>query len=124
MDNAGSEDCKMKPKDRLKMSSPTLRERDRYIYFKIISEESINYSDLEAAIWNTLLDFYGEAGVSKISMWLVKNLWNENEQSGVIKCNNNFVPQLIAGLGLISRLGEDRIIFKILKVSGTIKGLI
>jgi RNase P/RNase MRP subunit POP5 len=33
------------------------------------------------------------------------------------------VEKVLAGLGLISRLGDSRIIFKILKVSGTIKGL-
>jgi len=110
-------------RSKLKMSSPTLRERDRYVYFKIISEEKINYSDLEAAIWNTLLDFYGEAGMGKMSVWLVKNLWDQGDQSGVIRCNNKSVPQMIAGLGLISRLGEDRIVIKILKVSGTIRGL-
>lgn len=113
----------MRQKIRLKKSSPTLRERDRYVYFKIISEEQVDYSDLEAAIWNTLLDFYGELGVSQTSMWLVRNLWDPQDQTGVIKCNNLSVPQLIAGLGFISRLGESRIIFNILKVSGTIKSL-
>lgn len=107
----------------LKKSSPTLRERDRYVHFKIISEESVGYSDVEAAIWNTLLDFYGELGMSQTSMWLVRNLWDPREQSGVIKCNNLSVPQVVAGLGFISRLGESRVAFKILKISGTIKGL-
>ena len=110
-------------KKKLKMSMPTVRERDRYVYFKVISEEPIGYTDLESAIWNTLLDFYGEAGVSKMSLWLVKNIWQQSDQSGVIRCNNKSVARLIAGLGLISRLGESRIIFKIEKVSGTIKGL-
>ena len=113
----------MKQTERLKILSPTLREKDRYISFQVISEEPITYSDLESAIWNQLLDFYGEYGVSKTSMWLVKNLWNEKNQTGVIKCNNKSVSQVIAGLGLISRLGDIRIISKILKVSGTIKGL-
>lgn len=110
-------------KERLKILLPTLRERERYVSFKIMSEEPINYSDLEQAIWNQLLDFYGEYGVSKISMWLIKNLWNEKEQAGVIRCNNKSVSQLIAGLGMISRLGDTRIVFRILKVSGTLKGL-
>ncbi len=113
----------MKQTERLKILSPTLREKDRYISFQVISEELINYSDLESAIWNQLLDFYGEYGVSKTSMWLVKNLWNEKNQVGVIRCNNRSVSQVIAGLGLISRLGDIRVILKILKVSGTLKGL-
>jgi ribonuclease P/MRP protein subunit POP5 len=113
----------MKQTERLKILSPTLREKDRYISFQVISEESITYSDLESAIWNQLLDFYGEYGVSKTSMWLVKNLWNEKNQVGVIRCNNRSVSQVIAGLGLISRLGDIRVILKILKISGTLKGL-
>jgi ribonuclease P/MRP protein subunit POP5 len=113
----------MKQTERLKILSPTLREKDRYISFQVISEEPITYSDLESAIWNQLLDFYGEYGVSKTSMWLVKNLWNEKNQVGVIRCNNRSVSQVIAGLGLISRLGDIRVILKILKISGTLKGL-
>ena len=113
----------MKQKERLKILLPTLREKERYISFQVLSEESITYSDLESAIWNQLLDFYGEYGVSKTSMWLVKNLWDENDQVGVIRCNNLSVSQVVAGLGLISRLGDIRIILKILKISGTLKGL-
>ncbi|MEM5829456.1 MAG: Rpp14/Pop5 family protein [Candidatus Aenigmatarchaeota archaeon] len=102
---------------------PSLRERERYLKFKVISEGPISYVDLENSIWNSFLDFYGELGVSKFSLWIIKNLWDEREQTGVIKCNNKSVEEILAGLGLISRLGDLRIIFKILKISGTIKGL-
>ena len=113
----------MKQKERLKPLSPALRERERYISFKVISEEPIVYYDLESSVWQTLLDSYGELGVAQMSVWLVKNLWKEIEQSGVIRCNNKSVSKVIAGLGLITRLGESRVIVKIEKVSGTIKGL-
>lgn len=109
--------------EKLKILKPTLRERSRYVKFHILSEEKIEYTDLEAAIWNTALDLYGETGVSKLSLWLVKNLYNEEKQIGVIRCNNNSVQQVLAALGMISRLGDNRVVFKILKVSGTIKGL-
>ena len=113
----------MKQNGKLKTLSPTLRERERYISFKVISEEPITYSDLEAGVWQTLLNFYGELGVSPTSVWLVKNLWDENGQTAIIRCNNKSVSKVIAGLGLITRLGESRVIVKIEKVSGTIKGL-
>ena len=113
----------MKQQEKLKILSPTLREKERYISFKVISEEPIVYSDLESAIWSTLLEFYGELGMSQMSLRIVKNLYNEKEQTVVIKCNNKSVPKVIAGLGLITRLGESRVIIKISKVSGTIKGL-
>lgn len=113
----------MKEKKQPKILLSSLREKDRYIKFQVISEEPISYSDLEQAIWNQFLDTFGEFGVSKTNMWLMKNLYNPESQIGVIRCNNKSVSQVIAGLGLISRLGDNRVIFKILKVSGTIKGL-
>ncbi|MEM7826263.1 MAG: Rpp14/Pop5 family protein [Candidatus Aenigmatarchaeota archaeon] len=102
---------------------PTLREKERYVKFKVISEQPISYVDLESAIWNLFLDFYGELGVSEISLWVIKNLWDEKEQVGVIKCNNKSVQKVLTGLNFIQRLGDSRVIFKILKISGTIKGL-
>ncbi len=118
MDNARSE----RIMTRLKTFPSTLREKMRYIAFQIISEEPIEYSDLESAIWNTMLDFLGEEGVSKTSVWLMKDRWNANSQKGLLRCNNLSVTRVIASLGLIDRLGDNRMTFKILKVSGTIRG--
>jgi len=110
---------------KLKILPPTLRERKRYIAFQVIPEtdEDFTYSDLEAAIWNVTLDFLGEDGVAKTSMWLLKDTWNPRIGVGIIKCNHKSTELIIASLGLIDRLGDNRICFKILKVSGTIRGL-
>lgn len=110
-------------RERLKILLSSLREKERYVRFKVISEEPIQYSDLEAAVWNLFLDFYGELGVSELSLWLIKNLWDEKNQTGVVRCNNKSVQKVVAGLGVVSRLGDTRVIFNILKISGTIKGL-
>ena len=111
--------------EKLKILRPTLRERKRYICFQVIPEkgEEFTYSDLEAAIWNVALDFLGEHGVSQTSLWLLKDCWDPKKQIGIIRCNHKSVQAVIASLGLIDRLGDNRITFKILKVSGTIKGV-
>ena len=114
---------RIKSKRELKILLPTLREKERYVAFQVISEEPITYADLEAAVWNTMLGFFGEYGASWTSMWLIKNLYDEQKQFGVIRCNNKSVAAMLTALGLISRLGDIRVIVKILKVSGTIKGL-
>jgi len=110
-------------KKRLKVSIPSLRERERYIAFEIISEGEIRYEELEKSIWNTMLTFLGEHGLSKTSIWILKKLYNEKNKVGVIKCNHKALIQVLSCLGLISRIGETRVVFKILKISGTIKGL-
>ena len=106
---------------RLKILPPTLRERERYIRFKIISEEKIVFSDLEQALINYFLDYYGEFLFSQFSLKLIKNLWKERKQEGVIRCNHLSVPWVVAGLGIIDRIGDQRVIFKIEKISGTLK---
>ena len=113
----------MKQTKKLKIVMPTLREKERYIAFEIISEEPIYYLDFESAVWQTLINFHGELGASKTSFWIVKNLFDERNQVGVIRCNNLSVPQIITTLGMISRIGDNRVTIKIHKVSGTIKGL-
>lgn len=113
----------MMQRKKLKINIPTLREKERYIAFEVISEEQITFSDLEAAVWNTSQDFFGELGTSRISLWIIKNLYDEQKQMGVIRCNNLSVDKVLVTLGLITRLGDIRVILKIHKVSGTIKGL-
>ena len=110
-------------KEKLKVLPSTMRMRKRYVKFKVISAEPIVYEDLEHAIWNTFLDFYGENGTAELDLWLVKNLYNRSEQIGIIRCNHKAVDRVLAGLGLITRLGDNRIVVKIFKISGTIKGL-
>jgi|YelNatPaOPRAMG01_1025707.scaffolds.fasta_scaffold04323_16 ribonuclease P/MRP protein subunit POP5 len=122
MDNGRSKGGRMKF-NKLKILPPTLREKKRYILFQVISEEPIVYEDLEQAIWNQFLDTFGELGVSRLDMRIIRNLYRPENQTCVISCNHASVQQVIAGLGLLSRLGDSRIIIKILKVSGTIKGL-
>ena len=110
---------------KLKILPSSMREKKRYILFQVIPEpgEEFAYADLEAGIWNTMLDFLGEYGVSGTSFWLLKDSWNQKEHKGIIRCNNKSVNTIVACLGLIDRLGDNRICFKILKVSGTIKKL-
>lgn len=118
MDNAG---CKRVMK--LKILPPSLREKHRYILFKVISEFPIEYSDLESAIWNTMLDFLGEYGVAKTNVWIIKERWNKNNQTCIVRCNHLSVQDVLSSLGFITRLGDVRIVIKVIKISGTLKGL-
>jgi ribonuclease P/MRP protein subunit POP5 len=109
---------------RLKILLPSLRERKRYVLFKIISEEPINYTSFKELVNSTILKFYGELTFGKFGFKFLDERWNEKEQIGVVKCNHKFVPNIILAFGLLQRIGDSRINVKILKVSGTIKSLL
>jgi len=109
---------------RLKILLPSLRKRKRYVLFKVISEEQINYPLFKELLNSTFLKFYGELEFSRFDFKLLDERWNEREQIGIVKCNHIFVPNIIVVLGLLQRIGDARVNVKILKVSGTIKSLL
>jgi ribonuclease P/MRP protein subunit POP5 len=99
----------------------SLRPTRRYIAYQVISEEKIPYADLANAIWHAILNFLGEFGVSEAEIWLVKNLYDEKKQAGIIRCSHRYLERIRAALSLVQRIGDTRVVIKVLGVSGTIK---
>jgi len=108
---------------KLKILLPSLRERKRYILFKLISEGQVSYPLLKELITSTILKFYGELTFGKFGLKFLDERWCEKKQTGIVKCNHLYVQNIIVALGLLQRLGDHRINVKILRVSGTIKSL-
>ncbi len=104
---------------------PSLKEPKRYVAFRIISPfaHEICYEDLESSVYNVLLEFLGECGLSEVGFKLVKSLFDEESKTFVVKCKAKYVPRIIASLAFLSELGNEKLVLRVLKVSGTIKGL-
>ncbi|MEM2918598.1 MAG: Rpp14/Pop5 family protein [Candidatus Altiarchaeota archaeon] len=102
-----------------KLLPPTLRERNRYLAFEIISERKFSKEDVTKAIWNSALKFLGELGTGKTSLRLIE--WNEEKQHGIIKVNHKSVDEIRAAIALIKEINSIPIIPRVLGVSGTIK---
>ena len=101
---------------------PSLREKKRYIYFTVRSSGSLKYFDLKNTIHSSILHLIGELGAAKSNVHLVKNLWDQKKLCGVIRCSNKYVDQVKVSLALVHQIGEERVVFQTLRVSGTIKG--
>lgn len=87
--------------------------------FEIISESKLNKNDVIKAISNSTLQFLGELGVSKTSLWLID--WADETQKGILKVSNRSVEAIRASLALINKINDIDVIFHVLGVSGTIK---
>lgn len=98
---------------------PALREKKRYIVFRVHSDEKIPYYTIKTAIFDSILEFLGEKGLSQASPRLIKNLYNG--KTGFLQTNPKFVDPVKLSLSLIHQIGDSRVIFQTLKVSGTIK---
>ncbi|MEM5815025.1 MAG: Rpp14/Pop5 family protein [Candidatus Aenigmatarchaeota archaeon] len=108
---------------KLKILPPSLREKKRYILFKILSEEKIELHQFKELFFSTILSVFGEFGFSLINAKFLDNIFDRERQVGILKVHYKKVPEAIFSLGLISRIGDSRVNVKIYKVSGTIKNL-
>lgn len=100
---------------------PSLRESKRYIIFRVHSQERLDYATMHNAAWNSLLNWMGERELSKANVRIIKNLWNPGKQSGFIQCSPKFVDAVKVSLSLVRQIGDARVIFQSIRVSGTIK---
>jgi len=111
----------MDEEKRPKPLPPSLRGRRRYIAYQVISEDKFIFQDLINSIWHSLLNLLGELGASQADIWIVKDTYDEKKQIGIIRCSHNNVEQVRTALALIERIGDVRVVVKVLGISGSIK---
>ncbi|NOQ55185.1 MAG: hypothetical protein GQ477_00080 [Nanohaloarchaea archaeon] len=100
---------------------PTMEIRERYIVFKIISDKNYSLEDTVKTIWSSILQLFGEVGSSEFHIWIPANLYNENTNTGIIRCSHDYVQQVRAAIALIRNIDHEPLIFKTLGVTGTMR---
>lgn len=94
--------------------------RKRYVVFKIEGGK-FKFRQVSQAILNQCLQLYGEVGASRLRLWVLEDLFDEENQKGVIVCSHLKVPEIRAALALIREIGDKKVIFHTLGITGTIK---
>ncbi|MEM7813324.1 MAG: Rpp14/Pop5 family protein [Candidatus Aenigmatarchaeota archaeon] len=100
---------------------PSLRPKARYVVFEIISDHAVTLEDFTAALWNSVLNLLGELAASECRIWVIKNLYDERAQRGVLKCAHDRVEHVRTALSLITMLGESKATIRVAGVTGTLK---
>lgn len=107
----------------MKRLPPSIQEKKRYLKFRIHSEEDVELGEVVNAVWNSALNFLGSKSASKADFWILGNKFDEKEQEGVIRVNQDMEQELRAALALIDRVDSEEAFLEILDVSGTLKSL-
>ncbi|MHC1600381.1 MAG: Rpp14/Pop5 family protein [Candidatus Methanospirareceae archaeon] len=104
---------------------PSLRERRRYLLFVVMCEREIDKRDLLKEIWDSLYALYGDVGASESKVWLIKYHKSEDTNSGIgiLRCAHNKVEEVRASLACIHSVNDTRVSIRVIKTSGTIKGV-
>ena len=100
---------------------PSMKGKSRYLFFSVMADGRLGYPEVKGAILNSLENWMGDKEFGRARIWVIRNLWNQSDLSGVIKCSHKSVDDIKVGLGLIHQIGDSRVIFRTTRVSGTLK---
>ena len=103
---------------KIKPLIPSLREKKRYVKFKIISEHKIDRDTAMKRLKQGILRYMGTSGASKAGFIIVK--YDEKDQTGIVRINHKYVNDLKAALLLIKDMDQP-VIIKSLITSGILK---
>jgi RNase P/RNase MRP subunit POP5 len=100
---------------------PSMREKRHYLIFRLHSDMPVPYEDMKGAVMNSILNWMGEKGFSMSNAKIIRNLWDGRRQEGWLSCTPKSVDDAKMSLALIHQVGDAKVIFQVLRVSGTIK---
>ena len=107
-------------KKKLKPLLPSLREKKRYIAFEVISKDKADYSIIEKSILDSAKEYIGTLNLGKAGLMFLKNKYNKEKQTGIIKVNNKYLDHLRVSLALVN---NQAMIIRSLGASGILKKL-
>ncbi|UCD01066.1 MAG: Rpp14/Pop5 family protein [Promethearchaeota archaeon] len=100
-----------------------LKERQRYIFFRIIKESKTNFSQktILKSIWQSIWRYFGMKEANKIGLWLTE--LNSDEDYGIIRCSHQTKEIIISALSLVREIDGTKVVLSPIKTSGTIRSL-
>ncbi len=107
---------------KLKGLLPTLRQKKRFIVFKIESNKKFDFKEISYCIIDNLIKFLGTVDFGKNGVWLIREKYDKEKNIGIIKTSIKLKDKTIVALSLIENINNEDVVIKILGVSGTLKG--
>lgn len=104
---------------KLKPILPSLKERKRYLYFEIISDNHIPVEQASKTINESCLSFLGTLEVGKAGLMFLSDKYDNNK--GIVKTGHKYVDKVRTALALIKTIDNKEVIVRTRVVSGTLK---
>lgn len=92
---------------------PSLKEKKRYIVYKIHSDSKIDAKKAQKEIQEQCLKFLGELGYSKAGIQMIN--------STTLKTNVKYLNETKMALGLIKKINNKKATVDVIGVSGILK---
>ena len=98
-----------------------MKVRRRYLALKIELKGNFSSRQIFNVIWNSVLQLYGEYGLSKTGLTFID--YHEKEKIMIIRTVHTAVDNVRAALASITNIDGEPAAIHVLKVSGTLKAL-
>ncbi|MFO7710988.1 MAG: Rpp14/Pop5 family protein [Candidatus Woesearchaeota archaeon] len=102
---------------KLKRLSPTLREKKRYLVFKIVSKEPL--ADISRDLMKGLQQQLGAFGLARAGISILPDMYQK--QVGILRISNAMLDEGRAALACISSLNRIPVVIHTIGVSGILK---
>ncbi|MFC2174617.1 Rpp14/Pop5 family protein [archaeon] len=99
----------------MKPFPPTLREKRRYIEFKVYGPTV--EKDVSQAVSNSVLSLFGEDGYAKANFSIIEY----SRGKGICRCTHDWLDNVLVALAFVDRVGGEKARITVLSVSGTLK---
>lgn len=97
------------------------RVRRRYLALRVLSEQSISKRDVMDAVWNAVLQLFGEYGASQTNFTFIE--YNQEKSWGIVRCSHKAVEMVRASVASVIEINGKSVAIDVLGVSGTLKAL-
>jgi ribonuclease P/MRP protein subunit POP5 len=105
--------------DGLQPLPSSLRRKQRYVVFDLLSDEQHQLGAVVDAVWDAVLELLGERGAAEADPWILKDLFDADRQRGAIRVHKDSVTAVRAALALITLIDGTDTTVQVVGVTGT-----
>lgn len=105
----------------LKTLPSSLREKERYILFRIESTETFSLGDVVDQLWKDMVSYLGEKTVAAVNPWVMGDLFSKRQQVGGIRVNKDHVEDVRTAIALVDHINGEDVCIHVIGVSGTMQ---
>lgn len=102
---------------------PALKERKRYLLFRILSDSGVNKQQCGDAVRRACSRALGELNYAKAGVLFLKETYKAKKKTGIIRVNTKYVDEVKLALASIEEIAGGRATFDVVKVSGLLNKL-
>ena len=96
---------------------PSLREKNRYVVYKVVSHQPLDFHLVKDAVLKACYQFMGQLHAAKAGL-MVLDEWKYNQ--GIIKVNHKYLDELQASLLFIESIQGKPLFVESVGVSGAL----